>query len=110
MIVLIIIAFTALGIFLFSMIRISVSAMFWFSKYPNDKLYMFKTYFPCHIIVLFIMGTFIIIVSDFELFIIYSFAAIYILTLLIWNFKLKRCTRKYGLTQNNNESQNPNLP
>lgn len=98
------------GSITFVCIRISISYMFWNSKKPNDKAYMFRTFFPYYIITLFGLGVLVLAKLNFELYAIYIFGVIYISALLIWNYKLKHCKRKYTTTQNNDESQNPNLP
>lgn len=110
MIGLIVLAFSVVGFLSYLVVRISISCMFWISKKPNDKVYMFKTYFPYYIIVLFVLSIIAIIGLHFIAFAIFFFAGIYILALLIWNFKLNHCKRRYSTTREIIKPQNPNLP
>ena len=107
---LIVFAFLIISGFTFIIIRISVSCMFWFSKNPNDKMYVFKTLFPYYILVLFGLGITAIIAFNFEILLICYCICTYVLALLIWNFKLNRCKRKYSTTETIIEPQIPNLP
>lgn len=96
--------------FTFILLRISVSCMFWFSNKPNDKNYVFRNQFPYYMMVLSILIITIIIASGFAYFTMYYFISVYFLALLIWNYKLKHCKRKYSTVETSNESSNPNLP
>ena len=110
MVALIIFGLMVVGLIIFAFIRISVSSMFWLSKKPNDKAFVFRTYFPYYIISLFGFGVWLVIKFNFESFIIYCFASTFFLALLIWNYKLKHCKKQYNTIKKNNESQNPSLP
>ena len=91
-------------------LRISVSCMFWFSKNPNDKVHVFKTQFPYYMMLLFATLTAINIITNFEIYIFIYSICTYALALLIWNFKLKHCTRTYDTTISNLKPQHPELP
>lgn len=98
------------GGFTFIILRLSVTCVFWFSKKPNDKPYVFKTHFPYYIIVLFGLCSALIITLDFAYFAIYYAISTYFLALLIWNFKLKHCKRKYTTIKNITKPHHPELP
>jgi hypothetical protein len=98
------------GLIAFAMIRISITSMFWLSKKPNDKNYVFKRYFPYYIIVYFGLCVTAIIQCDIEPFSIYFFGSLYVLALLIWAFKMRHCKRIYSTPQKNEEPESPNLP
>ncbi|WP_299102977.1 hypothetical protein [uncultured Winogradskyella sp.] len=107
---LIIVAILFGGGFTFVILRISISSMFWFSKKPNDKQYVFKNQFPYYIIVLTTILTAILISSGFAYFAMYYVLGVYCLALLIWNFKLKHCKKTYNNTTHLTEQHQPKLP
>ncbi|WP_340154278.1 hypothetical protein [uncultured Winogradskyella sp.] len=98
------------GGFTFIIIRISISCMFWFSKKPNDKLYVFKTQFPYYMMALIGLSLIVIIKLDFTYSSLYYFLSTYFLALLIWNYKLKHCKRKYSTVKESIEQSQPKLP
>ncbi|MEE9350537.1 MAG: hypothetical protein V3U80_10855 [Flavobacteriaceae bacterium] len=99
-----------LGAFIFAIIKVSISCMFWFSKKPKDKQYVFKTCFPYYIIILFGLCVTAIIQCDLEPFAIYIFGSLYFLALLIWTFKMNKNQKSYKTINEDVEPENPNLP
>jgi hypothetical protein len=109
-VVLIILGLTGLSLFIFAMIKISISCMFWCSKKPKDKIYVFKVYFPYYIIILFGLCITGIIKCNVAESAIYFFSGIFFLALLIWKHEMKSILKK---KQNKNfavEPNHPNLP
>lgn len=96
--------------FTFLILRISISSMFWFSKKPNDKMYVFKNQFPYYMMVLSAILATILIGFDFAFVASYYALGVYCFALLIWNFKLKHCKKTYTTTTRLIEQHHPNLP
>ncbi|WP_045472762.1 hypothetical protein [Winogradskyella sp. PG-2] len=110
MIALILFGFFFIGLITFIIIKLSISCLFWASKNPKDKPYVFKVYFPYYIIILFTLCIAFIIEFDKSLLAIYYFAAVYLVALFIWRSEIKSSRRKM---HNNNfavEPNHPNLP
>lgn len=110
MVALIVIAFLLGGGFTFLFLRFSISCMFWFSKKPNDKPYVFKTQFPYYIILLFCISTTLVIATDMAYFAMYYFITVHFLSLLIWYYKLNHCKKKYSTVKDTIEQSHPKLP
>ncbi|WP_458629138.1 hypothetical protein [Winogradskyella sp. PC D3.3] len=103
------IVFTVLiiGGFTFIIIRLSISCMFWFSKNPNDKALVFKTYFPYYMIILFGLELTALITFNYASSVLYYSISTYVLALLIWNFKLKYSKSHYSTIV---KQQNHSIP
>ncbi|NRD24595.1 hypothetical protein HNV10_15175 [Winogradskyella litoriviva] len=110
MVALLVIAFLLGGGITFFFLRFSISCMFWFSKYPNDKPYVFQTKFPYYIISLFSISITLVIASDMAYFAMYYFITVHFLSLLIWYYKLHHCKKKYSTVSNTIEQSQPKLP
>lgn len=98
------------GGFTFIILRISISCMFWFSNKPNDKVHAFKTQFPYYMMVLFCLATTAVIKLNYAYFSLIYFISAYFLALLIWNYKLKHCKRKYSTVKESIEQSQLKLP
>ncbi len=107
MIVLLIFGLAFVGSILFAMLRVSVSCMFWFSKKPKNKAYVFKIYFPCYIILLFGLCIAAIIKFNHNPFAIYFFGSIFFLALFIWRHEMTHIIKNPYKTK---IAVEPNLP
>ncbi len=110
MIALIIFGLIFISVILFAIVRVSVTCMFWCSKKPNDKQYVFKTSFPYYIIVLAGLCATVIIKFEANSFFNYLCGSIFFLALLIWRFEMKNSLNTNLTIQETDESHNPNLP
>jgi len=106
---LIVIAFLSIPIMSFIIIRLSISSMFWISKNPEDKMLVFKLYFPYYMIILF--GICIAAVVKFKAHLLanYYFSLVFFTALLIWYAKLKSALEK-KTTDFANEPNQTQLP
>ncbi|WP_179020476.1 hypothetical protein [Winogradskyella forsetii] len=107
---LILIAFVIVGGFSFVILRLSVSCMFWSAKTSEDRIKVFKLYFPYYIICLFTLCILAIIGLDRSIFAIYYFSSVFFISLFIWSRKIKYSSRFKKNLNKTLEPQQPELP
>ncbi|WP_179348221.1 hypothetical protein [Winogradskyella pacifica] len=99
------------GVLTVVMVRLSVSCVFWASKYRHDKTRVFKLYFPYYIISLFTLCIAAIIGLDQSIVATCYFSFVFSLSLFIWRYELIQSRKIQPINNNNNvESHQPELP
>ncbi|WP_178983810.1 hypothetical protein [Winogradskyella helgolandensis] len=94
----------------FILVRLSISCIFWASKYRHDKMRVFKLYFPYYIISLFTLSVAEIIGLDKHIAAIYYFSFVFIVSLLIWKYELIQSRKTQHQNNNYVKSNHPELP
>ncbi len=94
MVALIVIAFLLIPMITFIIIRLSISCMFWISKNPENKMHVFKLYFPYYVIILFGICIAAIIRFEANLLANYYFGLVFFTAIAIWWIKLKSSVKK----------------
>tara|TARA_R110002049_G_scaffold45917_6_gene133542 strand:+ start:877 stop:1209 length:333 start_codon:yes stop_codon:yes gene_type:complete len=110
MVVLIVFAFSVLGFLTYAVIRLSVSCMFWSAKNIENKMQVFKIYFPYYIICLFALCITAIIGLQNNTFVIYYFSSVFFISLFVWHCKIKNPSTLKKTTDTIIKPQYPNLP
>ncbi|MBO6879133.1 MAG: hypothetical protein JJ870_01010 [Winogradskyella sp.] len=94
MIALVIFGFLFTGLMTFTIVRLSISFVFWSYRRPVDKQHVFKVCFPYYIIILSAICIAFILNFDNHPVAIYYFSLVYLTALLIWKSEIKSSLKK----------------
>lgn len=86
--------FLFIGLMTFTIVRLSISCVFWSYRRPVDKQKVFRKCFPYYIIILSAISIAFIIEFDKHPVSIYYFASVYIMALSIWKSEIKSSLKK----------------
>jgi len=92
------------------LVRLSISCIFWASKYRHNKMRVFKRYFPYYIISLSTLCLVAIIELDQSIVATYYFSFVFTLSLFIWRYEIIQTRKKQSKTNINNAPHHPELP
>ncbi len=94
----------------FIILRLSISCIFWVSKYREDKMRVVNTYFPYYTISLFTLCSVAIIWIGDSFLVYYYFGFVFFLSLFIWRYEILQGRKSEQFNNKNIEPHHPKLP